>query len=122
MPTDDGQSFEDLKTRLDEIVSLVSDDSLPLDEALDLYEEAVGIGLAASRIMEQDITAQDAQDAKHSEDAHMQGADDTTAASHSVQRTEASQTREVEQPTDASQAVAGVSRDNLAQVVAKPEA
>ena len=62
MPTDDGQSFEDLKTRLDEIVSLVSDDSLPLDEALDLYEEAVGIGLAASRIMESAVEETRRQD------------------------------------------------------------
>ena len=38
MAHDDARSFEDIKTRLDEIVSLVSDDSLPLDEALDLYE------------------------------------------------------------------------------------
>ena len=53
MTQDDARSFEDLKTRLDEIVALVSDDSLPLDEALDLYEEAVGIGLSASRIMEE---------------------------------------------------------------------
>ena len=55
MSYDDARSFEDIKTRLDEIVSLVSDDSLPLDEALDLYEEAVGIGLQASRIMEEGI-------------------------------------------------------------------
>lgn len=55
MTQDDARSFEDLKTRLDEIVALVSDDSLPLDEALDLYEEAVGIGLSASRIMEEEL-------------------------------------------------------------------
>ncbi len=55
MAEGDTRSFEDLKTRLDEIVTLVSDDSLPLDEALDLYEEAVGIGLSASRIMEEGI-------------------------------------------------------------------
>ena len=34
MSHDDARSFEDIKTRLDEIVSLVSDDLLPLDEAL----------------------------------------------------------------------------------------
>lgn len=55
MAEGDARSFEDLKTRLDEIVTLVSDDSLALDEALDLYEEAVGIGLSASRIMEEGI-------------------------------------------------------------------
>ena len=59
MTAEDARSFEELKTRLDEIVSLVSDDSLPLDEALDLYEEAVGIGLSASRIMEEGIASAD---------------------------------------------------------------
>lgn len=63
MSHDDARSFEDIKTRLDEIVSLVSDDSLPLDEALDLYEEAVGIGLQASRIMEEGIAEKEAEQA-----------------------------------------------------------
>ena len=38
-------SFEAVKTRLDEIVDAVSDDELALDDALALYEEAVGLGL-----------------------------------------------------------------------------
>ena len=63
MSHDDARSFEDIKIRLDEIVSLVSDDSLPLDEALDLYEEAVGIGLQASRIMEEGIAEKEAEQA-----------------------------------------------------------
>ena len=62
MTQEDARSFEDLKTRLDEIVALVSDDSLPLDEALDLYEEAVGIGLSASRIMEEGIAVENAHE------------------------------------------------------------
>ena len=33
-------SFEAVKTRLDEIVDAVSDDELALDDALALYEEA----------------------------------------------------------------------------------
>lgn len=60
MVAEGSQSFGDLKSRLDEIVSLVSDSELPLDQALDLYEEAVGIGLQASRIMEEGIAAQEA--------------------------------------------------------------
>ena len=63
MSHDDARSFEDIKTRLGEIVSLVSDDSLPLDEALDLYEEAVGIGLQGSRIMEEGIAEKEAEQA-----------------------------------------------------------
>ena len=60
MTMQETHSFEDLKSRLDEIVSLVSDDTLPLEEALDLYEEAVGIGLQASRIMEEGIAERQA--------------------------------------------------------------
>ncbi len=52
------QTFEDMKLRLDQIVAAVNDEELPLEEALGLYEEAVGIGLAASRIMEEGIAAQ----------------------------------------------------------------
>lgn len=53
------QTFEDIKARLDEIVAAVSDEELPLDEALSLYEEAVGIGLTASRIVEEGIAAKE---------------------------------------------------------------
>ena len=55
------QTFEDIKARLDEIVAAVSDEELPLDEALSLYEEAVGIGLTASRIVEGGIAAKEAE-------------------------------------------------------------
>lgn len=58
------QTFEDIKARLDEIVAAVSDEELPLDEALSLYEEAVGIGLTASRIVEEGIAGKEAESAK----------------------------------------------------------
>ena len=58
------QTFEDIKARLDEIVAAVSDEELPLDEALSLYEEAVGIGLTASRIVEEGIAAKEAEPAE----------------------------------------------------------
>lgn len=58
------QTFEDIKARLDEIVAAVSDEELPLDEALSLYEEAVGIGLTASRIMEEGIASKEAESAE----------------------------------------------------------
>lgn len=54
-------SFRELKARLDEIVELVSDDSLPLEEALKYYEEAVGLGLEASNILEQGINTNTAE-------------------------------------------------------------
>lgn len=58
------QTFEDIKARLDEIVAAVSDEELPLDEALSLYEEAVGIGLTASRIVEEGIAAKEVESAE----------------------------------------------------------
>ena len=54
-------SFGELKARLDEIVELISDDSLPLEEALKYYEEAVGLGLEALNILEQGINANTAE-------------------------------------------------------------
>lgn len=49
------QDFESAKTRLEEIVDAVSDDSLPLDDALDLFEEAVTLGLKVSDFIESGI-------------------------------------------------------------------
>lgn len=50
-------SFEAVKIRLDQIVDAVNDENLPLDEALSLYEEAVGLGLRASDLLEENIEA-----------------------------------------------------------------
>ena len=50
-------SFEAVKVRLDEIVDAVSDEGLALDDALALYEEAVGLGLRASDLLEDNIEA-----------------------------------------------------------------
>jgi exodeoxyribonuclease VII small subunit len=43
-----------MKDRLDQILEAVDGDELPLDEALSLYEEAVGIGLAVTSVLEQE--------------------------------------------------------------------
>lgn len=56
-------SFEELKSRLDQIVEAVNDKDLPLDQALSLYEEAVGLGLRASDLLEQGIDEASAQEA-----------------------------------------------------------
>lgn len=57
MATDAKQynSYAEVKARLDEIVEAVKDESLPLDDALDLYEEAVSLGLRVSDMLEDDI-------------------------------------------------------------------
>ncbi len=60
-------SFEELKSRLDEIVQAVNDKDLPLDQALSLYEEAVGLGLRASDLLEQGIDEASVQEALASE-------------------------------------------------------
>ena len=62
MPNEEYATFEDVKARLDQIVDAVGDDSLPLDDALALYEEAVGLGLRASELLEENIEARDAED------------------------------------------------------------
>lgn len=80
MNAEDARSFEELKMRLDEIVSLVSDDSLPLDEALDLYEEAVGIGLSASRIMEEGIDSADSSNQNAVSEGVLSSAAETESA------------------------------------------
>lgn len=60
-------SFEELKSRLDEIVEAVNDKDLPLDQAFSLYEEAVGLGLRASDLLEQGIDEASVQEALASE-------------------------------------------------------
>ena len=46
-------SFESVKTRLDEIVDAVNAQDISLDDALDLYEEAVKLGIQASTLLEE---------------------------------------------------------------------
>ena len=60
MANDHLQDFEAIKTRLEEIVEAVSDESIPLDEALDLYEEAVELGMRVSDVLEDDIEVDEA--------------------------------------------------------------
>lgn len=71
-------TFDEVKQRLDEIVEAVGDDSLPLDEALALYEEAASLGLRASDLLEENIEAYNAQDEAPST-AEAGGADDAAA-------------------------------------------
>ncbi len=56
MDARDATPFAEVKTRLDEIVEAVSDESLSLDDALTLYEEAVSLGLKVSDLLESSIT------------------------------------------------------------------
>lgn len=53
--------FEAVKARLEEIANTVDDENLSLDEALDLYEEAVKLGLQASDLLETGIVIEEAE-------------------------------------------------------------
>ena len=55
-------SYTDIKQRLDEIVDAVNDDTMPLDDALALYEEAVKLGLQVSTMIEEESAARVAAD------------------------------------------------------------
>ena len=53
--------FKGVKERLQQIAEAVDDPELSLDDALDLYEEAVALGLQASDLLEVGITEEEAQ-------------------------------------------------------------
>ena len=52
-------SIDEVRNRLDEIVAAVSDESIELDEALELYEEAVTLGLAACQLSTAELALDD---------------------------------------------------------------
>ncbi len=83
MTNDQYDSFEAVKARLDEIVAAVSDDSMPLDDALVLYEEAVSLGLRASDLLEANIEQrheeEDAQEDAAQDNAAEQAVDETNS-------------------------------------------
>lgn len=60
MSNSEEQTFEQVNDRLKEIVAQVEDESMPLDDALDLFEEAVKLGTRASTLLEEDIAARNA--------------------------------------------------------------
>lgn len=57
MADDQSPTFEGINDRLKQIAENVKDESLPLDDALDLFEEAVQLGLQASNLLEEGISA-----------------------------------------------------------------
>lgn len=56
--------FATVKARLEEIANAVDDEGISLDEALDLYEEAVSLGLHASDLLEVGISPDEGSDAE----------------------------------------------------------
>lgn len=84
MANDHLRDFEAIKTRLEEIVEAVSDESIPLDDALDLYEEAVELGMRVSDVLEDDIVVDE-------EALEGEGAGEPTQDSESSDESAASQ-------------------------------
>ena len=48
----DREAFTQIRDRLDEIATQVRGDDMPLDTALDLYDEAVKLGMKATELLE----------------------------------------------------------------------
>ena len=63
------RDFETTKARLAEIADAVSDENLSLDDALDLFEEAVSLGLQASDLLETDIDVEDQREGGFADEA-----------------------------------------------------
>lgn len=63
----DREAFTQIRDRLDEIATQVRRDDMPLDAALDLYDEAVKLGMKVTELLET-IDASDS-DAPSSEGA-----------------------------------------------------
>lgn len=55
----ESNEFEAVRKRLEEIAREVDNDDMSLDDALDLYEEAVKLGLKASSLLEIGIVAEE---------------------------------------------------------------
>lgn len=51
--------FSQIKERLDEIVQTVSAEDISLDDALNLYEEAVSLGMQVSSVLEENIAEEE---------------------------------------------------------------
>ena len=49
------EGFDAVKARLEEIADAVSGDDISLDQALDLFEEAVALGMQASDLLEEGV-------------------------------------------------------------------
>ena len=47
-----GQTFSDIRERLEEIAAQVKGDDVSLDAALDLYDEAVKLGIRGTELLE----------------------------------------------------------------------
>lgn len=76
--------FESVKARLSEIADVIDDESLSLDDALDLYEEAVALGLQASDLLETGVVVPEgAENDENAESASAENAAEGTGDAES---------------------------------------
>ncbi|MGI6045839.1 MAG: exodeoxyribonuclease VII small subunit [Eggerthellaceae bacterium] len=99
--TEEYKSYQEIKPRIDEIAEKVNDPAIPLDEALDLYEEAAQLVLRVSSLLETDITAEETQGLDIDSEAEKLAGEKSNLASVESIPEPASQTDEVAQSDDA---------------------
>ncbi len=73
-PTAIPTSFGTVTDRLSEIAEIMEDETMPLDDALDLLEEAVALGMQASSLLESDMNERDAEEAEEADEEDTEGA------------------------------------------------
>lgn len=68
MDAQDKPTYESINARLKQILATVDDPEIPLNDALDLFEEAVQLGMQASSLLEEGIAARDTSSAVDDEE------------------------------------------------------
>lgn len=111
MVMDAQQGYNQIKQRLDEILLAVQDKDISLDDALTYYEEAVNLGLAASKALDDPVDEQEADALASSQKAATEQADASqetlSAASEMLQDSPLAGTSELQMPAVGSDAADG---------------
>ena len=103
-PANSYETFSEIKERLDWIVNQVSNDDLPLDQALSYYEEAVKLGTRVSTLIEDaQGEEEELQGADNAEVAESSATPESSATSEAAESTEASAVSETSEAAEASE-------------------
>ena len=86
------KTYDELNARLNEIADTVSNENISLDDALTLYEEAVGLGLRGCEMLEVGISENEAKPGENPEQGQ-----------ENVQASETHEAKKVQQTQDNSQ-------------------
>lgn len=78
-------SFGTVTGRLAEIAEAMEDETMPLDDALKLLEEAVSLGMQASTLLESDMAERDASNAEEEDTEGEESSEAETASSQTNQ-------------------------------------